>query len=122
MVILKEEVSWGDMSVQADESELAGPPVGYLPAGMQPTVTSPSQAARSNISPASAHTSPKGQGQSQYMASGSVNGSGQYTQTGTGSMWGEASNVPRARYDGSKSIILEKSNTDDRTWWRTCSG
>ena len=37
------------------------------------------------------------------MPPGSVSGSGHYAQTGTGSMWGDSSNVPRARYDGSKS-------------------
>jgi len=100
--------------LRADQAELAGPPVGYLPAGMQPT--SPAQGARSNISPGSASISPvqmqmQGHGQNQgpvsYIPSGSVAGTGPYAQSGTGasgSMWGDSSNMPRARYDGSECL------------------
>ena len=57
------------------------------------------------------------------MPSGSVSGSGQYAQTGAGSMWGDSSNVPRARYDGSKSHISALERADDRTWrWTRSSG
>jgi hypothetical protein len=88
----------------ADSSELAGPPVGYLPAGMQPPgPVSPSQG-RSNISPGSANPM---SGAGPVHPTGSIAGSGQYSQSGaSGSMWGEGGNMPRARYDGGKSHSL----------------
>lgn len=89
----KVEVSPGQMTLTA---ELAGPPPGYLPAGMQPQASAHGSMP-SNARSAARSESPGGAPASYYNVPASV--------AGSRSMWGDNGNAPRARYDGGWSIL-----------------
>ncbi|OCF78948.1 hypothetical protein I204_00892 [Kwoniella mangroviensis CBS 8886] len=99
--------------------ELAGPPVGFLPAGVQPEQyhsPSPSAHGQGQISPS--HRAASTAGQSYYTApapsgGGSVNGS---------MAWGDMGNTPRARYDGSSSAAGYVQADLDTPYPRTSGG
>lgn len=84
--------------------ELAGPPVGYLPAGMQPQTMPPrsgSSMQSQSVSPAL--PSPSGTqpapSMAYYDSTPSASAAGSHPAS-AGMMWGDPGNVPRARYDG----------------------
>nr|XP_018259857.1 uncharacterized protein I303_07929 [Kwoniella dejecticola CBS 10117]OBR82015.1 hypothetical protein I303_07929 [Kwoniella dejecticola CBS 10117] len=86
--------------------ELAGPPVGFLPAGVDANqYNSPGAGQASQISPS--HRAATGSG------SGSVNGS---------MAWGDSGNGPRARYDGSSSAAGYVQADLDTPYPRTAGG
>ncbi|KAK6906295.1 hypothetical protein I203_100280 [Kwoniella mangroviensis CBS 8507] len=99
--------------------ELAGPPVGFLPAGVQPEQyhsSSPSAHGQGQISPS--HRAASTARQSYYTApapsgGGSVNGS---------MAWGDMGNTPRARYDGSSSAAGYVQADLDTPYPRTSGG
>jgi hypothetical protein len=75
-------------------AELAGPPPGYLPAGMQPQPQAPSPSHAGKAAPpvtASTAYYPMSAAQSQQGA------------------WGDASSMPRARYDGGWLLSSRRS-------------
>ncbi|WVR08710.1 hypothetical protein IAU60_005768 [Kwoniella sp. DSM 27419] len=81
--------------------ELAGPPPGYMPAGVQPQV-SQSAPGRTQVSPSRAISIPPSS--TVHFPGSSMNGSvfGSGAGDGASAMaWGEPNATPRARYDGS---------------------
>ncbi|WWC65318.1 uncharacterized protein I303_107936 [Kwoniella dejecticola CBS 10117] len=101
--------------------ELAGPPVGFLPAGVDANqYNSPGAGQASQISPSHRAASNAGHNQSYYPSppqagsgSGSVNGS---------MAWGDSGNGPRARYDGSSSAAGYVQADLDTPYPRTAGG
>ncbi|WVW80561.1 hypothetical protein I302_102547 [Kwoniella bestiolae CBS 10118] len=98
--------------------ELAGPPVGFLPAGVQPEqYDSPAAPSNNQISPS--HRAASTAGQSYYTAPPSQGGGGSVN----GSMaWGDSGNTPRARYDGSSTAAGYVQADLDTPYPRTNGG
>ncbi|WVQ95319.1 hypothetical protein IAU59_002414 [Kwoniella sp. CBS 9459] len=99
--------------------ELAGPPVGYMPAGMQPPPQmSGSQA--SQISPSRSASAAGLPNSTVYYPAGSTTGS---AAGGSGGMaWGDPANISRARWDGSSSAQGYVQADLDTPYPRTAGG
>ncbi|WVF67753.1 hypothetical protein IAT40_002512 [Kwoniella sp. CBS 6097] len=96
--------------------ELAGPPVGYMPAGMQPQAGG-SQTGQISPSRAASAVAPNS---TAYYPGGSTTGS---ATGGSGAMaWGDPANTPRARWDGSSSAQGFVQADLDTPYPRTAGG
>ncbi|OCF38929.1 hypothetical protein I317_07266 [Kwoniella heveanensis CBS 569] len=96
--------------------ELAGPPVGYMPAGMQPQMSG-SQASQISPSRAASAAAPNS---TVYFPGGSTTGS---AAGGSSAMaWGDPANTPRARWDGSSSAQGYVQADLDTPYPRTAGG
>ncbi|WWC92433.1 uncharacterized protein L201_007391 [Kwoniella dendrophila CBS 6074] len=102
-----------------DGRELAGPPPGYMPAGVQADQYQPPSSGN-RVSPS--HRGGSTSGQSYYQSSPSQAGSVD-SRGDNGSMgWGDVGNTARARYDGSSSVHGYVQADLDTPYPRTAGG
>nr|XP_019007825.1 uncharacterized protein I206_07459 [Kwoniella pini CBS 10737]OCF46606.1 hypothetical protein I206_07459 [Kwoniella pini CBS 10737] len=95
--------------------ELAGPPVGFLPAGVDPDQYSP-PAPAGQIAPTHRNAGNAAYNQSYYSSPSQAD-------SANGSMaWGDMGNTPRARYDGSSSAAGYVQADLDTPYPRTAGG